>query len=261
MTASLPLRAVDVLGVRVHDVTEDEAVAAVEGYIAAGGPHRIVTPNPEIVMRARRDRDLLAALNGADLAIPDGVGLLVAGRMAGNPFREHVRGTNLVLRLAERSRERAWRWFLLGAQPGVAEEAGRALTQSFPGLQVAGTYPGSPAPAEDEAIRKRIRAAGEVHVLLVAYGGGPQETWIARNQAALGIPAQLGIGGVLDYLSGRVPRAPVWLRRLELEWAYRLLRQPWRWRRQLALPMFAALATAEAVRKRRARMNLRGLVV
>ena len=246
-----PPHAIQVLGVRVHDVTEAEAVAIIEGFIQGGGPHRVVTPNPEIVMRARREPDLRAILNSSDLSIPDGAGLLAAARLAGTPLREHVWGTDLVLRLAERSPSRGWRWFLLGAQPGVAAAAGERLQARYPGLQVAGTLAGSPGPEGDMEAWLAISAAGPVHVLLVAYGGGLQERWIARNQARVGVPVQIGVGGVLDYLAERVQRAPEWARRLELEWAYRLVREPWRWRRQLALPAFTALAAAETLRKRR----------
>ncbi len=244
-------QSIEVLGVRVDDVTEGEAVALIEGFIASGRAHRIVTPNPEIVMRARREPDLREILNSSDLAIPDGSGLLAAAWIAGTPLREHVWGTNLVLRLAELSPQKGWRWFLLGAQPGVAAAAAARLQALYPGLTVAGTLAGSPEPEGDMAAWLAISAAGRIDILLVAYGGGAQERWMARNQERVGARVAIGVGGVLDYVSGRVRRAPEWVRRLELEWLFRLLRQPWRLRRQLALPAFAALALAEGLRKRR----------
>jgi N-acetylglucosaminyldiphosphoundecaprenol N-acetyl-beta-D-mannosaminyltransferase len=239
-------RSVRILGISVHDVTEDEAVEALRGFIEAGGPHRIVTPNPEFVMQARRDRGFREILNSSDLAIPDGVGLLAAARMMGTPLRAHVRGTDLVLRLAAMSPSQGWRWFLLGAGPGVAQDAAEALRRQFPGIAVVGAMPGSPDPAHDAETRRAILEVAPVHVMLVAYGAPRQERWIARNQEAIGVPVQMGIGGVLNFLAGRSPRAPEALRRLELEWAYRLYTEPWRWRRQLALPAFAALAAREA---------------
>jgi N-acetylglucosaminyldiphosphoundecaprenol N-acetyl-beta-D-mannosaminyltransferase len=99
-------------------------------------------------------------------------------------------------------------------------------------------------------MRARIRAAGRVDVLLVAYGAPKQEAWLDRNLAELGIPVGIGVGGVFNYLSGETPRAPAWVRRIHFEWLHRLITQPWRWRRQLALPAFAALAVAHAVRRR-----------
>ena len=237
---------------RVHDVTYDDALATLASFVEAGGARRVLTPNPEIVMAARHDLGYRAILNGADLAIPDGIGLLLAARMKGQRLRAHVRGTDLVERLAARSAAAGWRWFLLGGGEGVAEEAARRLGARYPGLHVAGATPGSPDPADDLEVRRVIAAAGPVHVLLVAYGAPRQERWIARNQAALDVPIQMGVGGVFNFIAGRSPRAPRWVRGLELEWAYRLVTEPWRWRRQLALPAFAALAVAEAVRARRA---------
>ncbi|HZT07380.1 MAG TPA: WecB/TagA/CpsF family glycosyltransferase [Chloroflexota bacterium] len=242
-----PERVVSVLGVRVHDVTFASALGALIGFIESGRPHRVITPNPEIVMHARQDPHYREVLNTSDLAIPDGIGLLFAARMAGRPLRSHVRGTDLVLRLAARSAVEGWRWFLLGAQPGVAEAAGTWLEREFSGLVVAGAASGSPDPREDAAIQRAICRASPVHVLLVAYGAPRQELWIARNQGATGVPVQIGVGGVLNFFAGRSSRAPGWVRRLELEWAYRLAREPWRWRRQLALPAFAVLAMRAAL--------------
>lgn len=245
------MQAVEVLGVRVHDVTCDEAVVALDAFVRAGRPCRVVTPNPEIVMAARRDLGYRAILNGADLSLPDGIGLILAARLAGKRLRAHVRGSDLIERLAARSAEAGWRWFLLGGAPGVAAEAAATLTKRYPGLGIAAAIPGSPDPAEDLNLRRTIAEAAPVHILLVAYGAPRQERWIARNQAALDVPIQMGVGGAFNFLAGRSPRAPGWVRRLELEWAYRLATEPWRWRRQLALPRFAALATAEALRLRR----------
>src|SRR4051812_20937227 len=117
------MKALSVLGVTVHDVTYTEALDAIMGFVADGGPHLVTTPNPEFVITARRNAPFRAVLKQAALAIPDGIGLLWAGRISGHPFREHVRGTDLVLKLAVRSAEAGHRWFLLGAAPGTAEAA------------------------------------------------------------------------------------------------------------------------------------------
>ncbi|MBX6772083.1 MAG: WecB/TagA/CpsF family glycosyltransferase [Chloroflexi bacterium] len=244
------VRAVDILGVRVDDVTLDEAVAICRSCIRSGEPHRVVTPNAEFVMAARRRPDFRALLNSSTLAIPDGAGLLLAGWLLGTPLREQVAGTDLADALAGLCAREGYRLFLLGAAPGVADDAARRLAIRYPGLAVAGTYPGSPDPRSDPETRDRIRAAGRVDVLLVAYGAERQEGWIARNQAALGIPLAIGVGGALDFLSGRVPRAPRLVRRAGLDWLFRLIIQPWRWRRQLALPQFVVAVAREAARRR-----------
>jgi N-acetylglucosaminyldiphosphoundecaprenol N-acetyl-beta-D-mannosaminyltransferase len=239
-----------VLGVRVDDVTYVETLALVEQFIAEGGPHLITTPNPEFVMRARQDADFRALLSRAALNIPDGVGLLLAARLQGQHFREHVRGTDLVEKLAALGAVRGHRWFLLGADDGVAQDAAARLQARHPGLIVAGAAPGSPHERDDAATREMIGAAGPVDLILVAYGAPAQEWWMDRNLGPLGIPVSIGVGGVFNFLSGRVPRAPGWIRRLELEWLHRLVVQPWRWRRQLSLPQFAALAAATAASRK-----------
>lgn len=246
-------RSVDVLGVRVDDVTYAEALAILRAAIEQRQPHVVTTPNPEFVMLARRDAEFRAVLNRAALNIPDGIGLLLAARLAGDTVRQHVQGTDLVLQLAADCARRNDRWFLLGGLGDVSARAGAALRRAHPGLVVAGATPGSPNSNEDEATRQTIRAAGRVDVLLVAYGAPKQERWLDRNLAVLGIPVGIGVGGVFNYLSGDVPRAPAWVRRAHAEWLHRLITQPWRWRRQLALPQFAALAVASAL-SRRARL-------
>jgi N-acetylglucosaminyldiphosphoundecaprenol N-acetyl-beta-D-mannosaminyltransferase len=244
-----------VFGVRVDDVTFPEALALLRRFVASRAPHYVVTPNPEFIMRAQRDGAFRAALNGAALAIPDGGGLLLAARLWGCPFREQVRGTDLVYQLATVGAREGQRWFLLGAAPGVAAAAGRRLMARYPGLQVVGTFAGSPHPADDAAACAAIRAAAPVDVLLVAYGAPGQELWMARNAAALDVPVAIGVGGVLDFISGRVRRAPRWVRDLGLEWLFRLLVQPRRWRRQLALPRFA-LRVLLATPRQRAQLRI-----
>lgn len=222
--------AITLLGVRIDDVTMDETIAHIAGLIAAGETHQVVTVNPEFVMTAQQDAAFKAVLNEAALAVPDGVGLRLAARLTRQTLRGHVPGVELCERIAAGSARHGWRLYLLGAAPGVAEEAAAALGRRFAGVVIAGCFAGSPRPADEPEIRARLQAA-RPDVLLVAYGAPAQDLWIARNQPQLSIPVAIGVGGTFDYLSGRVPRAPRWLRRLGLEWLFRLIRQPWRWRR------------------------------
>lgn len=244
-----PTPAIDILGVPVHDVTYAETVALVERFIEERGPHVITTPNPEFVMAARRHPRFREVLGRAALNVPDGIGLFIAARLFGGRFREHVRGTDLVERLAALAAQRGHRWYLLGAAPGVAREAADRLAGRHPGLVIVGAEPGSPHPHDDGAVRQMIAADGPVDLILVAYGAPRQEFWLDRNLGPLDIPVGIGVGGVFNYISGRAPRAPLWMRRLELEWLHRLITQPWRWRRQLALPHFLALAIVAAARR------------
>lgn len=235
----MPPQRIQILGTPVDDLTEDEAVTCAEGLIRAGGPHQICTVNPEFVMEARRNPAFAAVLAAADLCTPDGYGLLLAARYLGTPLRGRVTGVELTDRLAALAAARGYGLFLLGAAPGVAAQAAEVLRARHPGLHVAGSFAGSPAPRHEPFLRQLIGAA-RPDILLVAYGHPRQDLWIARNQPYLRVPLALGVGGALDYIAGHVPRAPAWMRRLGLEWLYRLARQPRRLPRILdAVPGFA----------------------
>lgn len=232
-----PLATLYILDVRVDDVTQAETLALIEQFIAERTPHQICTVNPEFIMRAQQDRAFQHVVNTAALCIPDGVGLLWAARRLRRPLRERVAGSDLVVQIAERAAQSSWRIYLLGAAPGVAAKAAAILQARYPGLIVAGTFAGSPAVDEETAIVEQICAA-RPDVLFVAFGAPAQDLWIARNQPHMQVPVAMGVGGALDFIAGVVPRAPVWVRQIGLEWLYRLIREPWRWRRQLALPRF-----------------------
>ena len=226
-----------ILGVRVDDVTADETLTCLDQFVAERAPRQICTVNPEFVMGAQRDEIFRNVINQAALCIPDGIGLLWAARRLGHPLRERVAGSTLVGQIAERAAQKGWRLYLLGAAPGVAEQAASILQRRYPGLNIVGTFPGSPSPDDEDAIVERIRAA-RPDVLFVAFGAPTQDVWIARNQLRLQVPVAMGVGGSLDFVAGAAKRAPRWVQRIGLEWLYRLIREPWRWRRQLALPRF-----------------------
>ena len=244
--------ALRILGIPIHDVTLDEAVEQAAAWVREGGVHQMATVNPEFVMAARRDPAFRAVLEGADLCLPDGVGITLAARYLGRPLRERVAGVDLAEALAARAAGEGWRLFLLGAAPGIAEQAAAVLQRANPGLQIAGTYAGSPAPAEEDPIVEMVRAAAP-HFLFVAYGAPQQDLWIARNLARLGVPVAMGVGGTFDFLAGKARRAPVWMQSAGLEWFYRLIQEPRRWRRMLALPRFALCVLWEHGIRRRNR--------
>ena len=234
-----------VLGVRVDRLSQRQALDSIEQIIAqwrasdrALSCRQVVTVNPEFVMEAQHNKDFRIAINAAALIVADGVGVVWATRYLGRPVPERVTGTDLLPELARRCAAAGYRLYLLGAAPGIAEAAGARLQELAPGLVIAGTYAGSPAPNEEEEIVERVRAA-HADVLCVAYGAPAQDLWIWRNLARLPVAVAIGVGGAYDFLSGRQQRAPVFLRKLGLEWLYRLYREPWRWRRMLALPRFA----------------------
>jgi N-acetylglucosaminyldiphosphoundecaprenol N-acetyl-beta-D-mannosaminyltransferase len=231
---------VDILGIKIDDVTSEEALARIEQFVADSRPHLVTTVNPEFIVAAQTDAAFAQILNQADLNLPDGQGLLWAARLLGIPLRERVTGVDTLIRLAELSAEKGYAIYLLGAAEGVAEAAAQVLKGRFPGLRVVGTYAGSPAPDEEDGIVERIRRA-DPQLLFVAYGAPRQEQWIVRNMPRLQVTVAMGVGGAFDFISGKTSRAPIWLQRLGLEWLHRLAHQPWRWRRMTALPRFCWL--------------------
>lgn len=242
-------REVRILGVKVHAVTKSQALEAMADFVRSGEPHQVATVNPEFVMTARKNREFMQVLNAADLSIPDGIGLVWGSRLLGDPIPERVAGSDLVPELAELSARNGWSIFFLGAAPGVAEKAAGILSSRFPGLRVAGTYAGSPRP-EDEAVIVPMVKSAHPDILFVAYGAPAQDLWIARNQPRLGVPLAMGVGGALDFVAGVKKRAPRWVQRIGMEWFYRLAQEPWRWRRQLALPRFVLLLLYEMAKGR-----------
>ncbi len=237
--ASSPER-VTILGVPVDAVTYDSWLALVERWLQdrrIGRPHHVCTVNPEFIMIAQKDPNFFNVLQRADLCIPDGVGLLWAARRLGHPLPERVTGSDGVPLIAERAAREGWRLFFLGAQPGVADRAAEILMARHPGLKIVGTYSGSPAPYEEDELVEQVNASG-ADILFVAYGAPVQDKWIARNLPRLRVKMAMGVGGAFDFIAGVVPRAPLWMQRLGLEWLYRLYLQPRRIRRMLRLPRF-----------------------
>ena len=227
-----------ILGVPVDALTQDEVVDWIAGSIRGSTPRQVATVNPEFVMRAQHDQAFAAVLEQADLCLPDGAGLLWAARRLRLRLPARVTGVDLIQALAPRAAREGWRVFFLGAREGVALAAAAVVRAKNPGLVMAGAMAGSPEPASDEQVVAAVREA-RPDLLLVAYGAPAQDLWISRNLAKTGARVGIGVGGAFDFISGRSRRAPPWMRERGLEWLHRLWREPWRWRRMLALPRFA----------------------
>ncbi|NLF35255.1 MAG: WecB/TagA/CpsF family glycosyltransferase [Clostridiales bacterium] len=225
----------DVLGVAFDNLTLAQAVDAGAALAKADGFHYVVTPNPEIVELARRDLSYNGLLNRADLVLPDGIGILHAARILGRPLRERVPGIDFAAGLMDRMAKEGGRLFLLGARPGVAEQAARRLEARYPGLTLCGTHDGYFR--EDAPVVEAIRTSG-ADVVFVCLGAPKQEQWMARCGPQTGAGLMVGLGGALDVFSGQVKRAPEGWQRLGLEWLYRLLSQPSRFGRMARLPLF-----------------------
>jgi len=226
-----------VLGVRVDCLDAPSALKRIEELVDAGGAHLVATVNPEFVMRAQKDAAFARVLDRADLCLPDGTGVVWAARRQGCVLDRPVTGVDLLQPIAALCARRGFRLFLLGAAEGVAAELADRLRKENQGLEVA-AYAGSPGPGDDAEATRRIRDHA-AQVLLIAYGSPAQEVWFDRLRDSLGVSVGVGVGGAFDYLTGRVRRAPPWMRRAGLEWLARLVRQPWRVRRMAVLPVYA----------------------
>jgi N-acetylglucosaminyldiphosphoundecaprenol N-acetyl-beta-D-mannosaminyltransferase len=240
-------RQIGILGAYVDCVTLAEATQRVHEFIESGLPHQVVTVNVDFIRQAQDDKLFMEVINRSDLAIADGMPLVWASGWLGDKLPERVTGVELVDQCCGFAAREGYRVFLLGGADGVAQSAAGVLTERHPGLQVAGAYSppiGEFSEEEDRKIVEMIKEA-RPHILLVAFGAPKQDTWIAKHQQSLSVPLALGVGGVFNFLTGRVKRAPIWMQRRGLEWLYRVSQEPARlWRRYFVndLPVVTRLA-------------------
>lgn len=226
---------VEILGVGFDNITMDQAVAEGVRLMGTEGANYVVTPNPEIVEVCREDEEAMEAVSNADLVIADGIGIIYGAKILGTPLKERMPGIEFAQRLMEQMAGNGKTLFLLGAKPGVAEEAARRLQEKYPGLKIAGTHDGYFK--EDEGVVNAIRESG-ADVVFVCLGAPKQEKWIRKNGEATGARLLLGLGGCLDVFSGTVQRAPEIYQKLGMEWFHRLIKNPSRVGRMMKLPLF-----------------------
>ncbi len=237
---------VEVMGVGFDNITMEQAVAEGVRLMGTDGAHYVVTPNPEIVELCREDPETMEIVNDADLVVADGIGVVYGAKILGTPLKGRIPGIELAQKLMEKMAENGKTLFLLGAKPGIAEEAARRLQETYPGLKIAGTHDGYFK--EDEPVVAAIRESG-ADVVFVCLGAPKQEKWIKKNGEATGAHLLLGLGGCLDVFSGTVQRAPVIFQRLGLEWFHRLIKNPSRAGRMMKLPLFLVHAVQERGKK------------
>jgi len=240
-----------ILNVKVNNITFQETIIKIEEFIKTKKPHQICTVNPEFIMAAQKDREFRDVLNNADLSVPDGAGLLWAAKYLSKKslvssrqpsvIKERVAGIDLVWEMAKLAEKKGYILYLLGAGPGVAEQTAITLRTKFPDLKIAGVSEGIPQlePGRasvldlDKYEKKLVTDICKLKtdILLVAYGAPKQDLFIAKYKKELNVPAMMGVGGSFDYISGRIPRAPIWMQKLALEWLYRLINEPKRFNR------------------------------
>jgi N-acetylglucosaminyldiphosphoundecaprenol N-acetyl-beta-D-mannosaminyltransferase len=219
-----------VLGLPINNLTARDAVNTLEHLILSGGSHQVCAMNVDTWLNVLADPHLHRIVAGSSLVFADGMPLVWASKFLGSPLAERVTGVDLVPQLAELSARKGYKIFLLGARPGVADRTARLLERTYPGVQIVGTF----APPEEALTRmdhteilRQVHAASP-DILLVAFGNPKQEKWIWMHRKRLGVPLAMGVGGSFDILVGDMRRAPRWVQSCGLEWAMRLLQEPWR---------------------------------
>jgi len=238
----------EILGVKIDSVTYQEALEKAKKILDSEGKYYIVTPNPELLVRAHKDPEFKKILNSADLSLPDGVGLVALSGLGGEKLPERVTGVDFLDGLAALAENLGFSLYLLGGEQNVAKKAAEELRKRYPKLNIVGASSGNPDPKFDSVTRKPLTRK-KIDILAVAYGSPKQEKWIARNLHLLNVKVAIGVGGAFDFISGKTRRAPVWMRKASLEWLFRLLNEPRRVKRQLALPYFIYLVIREKLKQ------------
>lgn len=223
------------LGVNVCCIDMEEALNEVEDIIRDKKPSFVVAINPEKIMKAKKDEGLRKLLNSAAIQIPDGVGVLIASKLKRGSIKKRVTGIDLMQNICKRASQKGYRVFLLGAKPGVAKRAAEILKEKYTGLNVCGIRDGY-FKDEDNVIDE-IRES-RADIIFVAMGSPKQENWITGNMEKYNVPLSMGVGGSFDVICGNIKRAPDFMCKMGLEWFYRLIKEPSRYKRMMALPVF-----------------------
>ena len=226
---------IDVMGLKFDSVTMDEALSRAEALLRGEKAAYVVTPNAEIAYEALHDGQLREMLNGADLMLPDGAGVVLASKLLRTPVKQKVAGVDFAVGLLGVLERNGQSLYLLGGKPGIGELAAQKMLEAHPQLRIAGIADGY---FQDEApVIAKINASG-ADALFVCLGAPKQERFMVQHQQELHVHLMAGLGGSLDAFAGTVQRAPAWMIRLNLEWLYRLIREPKRFRRMLRLPKY-----------------------
>ena len=228
---------VDVLGVKFDNVSMEEAIKICEDFLNKENGNLIVTPNPEIVMRAKDDEEFKNIINNAELVIPDGIGIIKAGNILNTPLKERVAGYDLICNLLEKYKDGSKTFYFWGSKPEYAAEAKQKLEEKYPNIKIVGTHNGYFSDEEETSIINEI-ATLKPDILLAGLGAPKQEKIINKYKDKGYFKIGIGCGGSIDVLAGRVKRAPKLFIKLHLEWFYRLLKEPTRFKRMLVLPKF-----------------------
>lgn len=232
-----------IMGIPVPKITMDHSVELLGKVIQQDQPElfHVVTLNPEITMSCQHDERLRSIIDEAGLITADGIGIVMVSRLKGNPLPERVTGCDLFIKLLETGNQNNWSFYLLGADEATSEKASEVINRTYPNVSILGRHHGFFNQTEEVEIVEDIGSL-KPDVLVVALGAPYAERWIYKYKHKLNAKVAIGVGGTLDIIAGKVKRAPAIWRRLNVEWLFRLINQPSRWRRQLILPRFAIRA-------------------
>lgn len=236
---------INVMGVNFDNVTMEEAMDNARQILEGSETVYVVTPNSEIVYEAMHDENLMDLLNAASMVLPDGAGVVLGSKILGTPLKQKVAGVEFADHLMDVLIEKHKKLYLLGSKPGVAEMAAEKMIQKHPGLMICGMADGY---FKDEAaVVQKVNASG-ADVLFVCLGAPKQEIFMQNHKDELNVKMMIGLGGSLDSFAGTVKRAPRWMIQLNLEWLYRLLKEPKRLGRMMRLPKFILAVTAKKIK-------------
>lgn len=227
-----------IFGVPIDKVTMGKAVDIVENFLMEDRLHIVATPNAEIVMMAQNDEEYKEILNKTDLNVPDGSGVIFASKIYKEKLPERVAGFDLMMELIKIASLKHYKIYLLGAKADVVKGAYLNLKSRYQGIDIVGFHDGYFSEIDEEEIINDINEK-KTDLLFVALGAPKQEKWIYKNRNKLNVKVAIGVGGSFDVIAGKVTRAPEIYRKLGLEWFYRLMKEPWRYKRMMALPKFA----------------------
>lgn len=216
---------ITLMGCQVDNLSMEETLQVIEGFIRSGRPHQHVVVNVDKIVKAQHDAELRQIINGCDLINADGMPVVWASRWLGMPLKERVAGVDLFEALMQRAARTGWRVYLLGARNEVVQGVKNLYERKYPGLTVAGARDGYWPPGDDEAVAAQI-AEARPDILFVAISSPKKEQFLGRFQAQMKVPFAMGVGGTFDVAVGKVKRAPLWMQRSGLEWFYRFLQEP-----------------------------------
>jgi N-acetylglucosaminyldiphosphoundecaprenol N-acetyl-beta-D-mannosaminyltransferase len=216
---------VQLLGCLIDNLSMEETLQRIEGFVRSGRPHQHVVVNVDKLVKASRDLGLRRIINECDLVNADGMPVVWAARLMGTPLKERVAGIDLFDALLHRAAERGWRVYFLGAREEVVAGVAAVCARRLPDLQIAGYRNGYWKPEDAGAVADAV-AASRPDVLFVAISSPMKEAFLARYQSSMKVPFAMGVGGTFDVVVGKVRRAPVWMQRAGLEWFFRFLQEP-----------------------------------